>query len=308
MTLSHSLRETQRTERAWLGWPALLTRTSTRPKRSSVHATNAAAASGSSRSTARAAHLPPPFSIVFTTASSGACRRPQITTWAPSAASMPAVTSPMPVPAPVTIATCPSSVPIRSLQSPCRVNALHSFLGLVAATGSGERLPFFTQARLSAAAALRLALPPGPHRLLEMVHARGAAVQHDLAELVEHRGGRRVDQRAQQRHLDHRPLALRDRDQDRHLGPVQVVERHPVHARHLVGVERGLRRALAPHDDRRDDEARARRIVVEPPQHHVAVERHAELLVQLAQRGGLRTLPGLEPAAGQRPLPRVRAQ
>src|SRR6185312_11002578 len=69
---------------------------------------------------------------------------------------------------------------------------------------SGECFPFFTQARLSAAAALRLAqpLPPGPYRLLEMIHAGGAAVQHDLAELVEHGGGRRVDQRAQQRHLD----------------------------------------------------------------------------------------------------------
>src|SRR6185369_1248593 len=61
---------------------------------------------------------------------------------------------------------------------------------------SGECFPFFTQARLSAAAALRLAqpLPPGPYRLLEMIHAGGAAVQHDLAELVEHGGGRRVDQ------------------------------------------------------------------------------------------------------------------
>src|SRR6184192_441006 len=63
------------------------------------------------------------------------------------------------------------------------------------------------QARLSAAAALRLALPPRPHRLLEVIHTRRAAMHHDLAELVEHRGGRRVDQRAQQRHLDHGPLA-----------------------------------------------------------------------------------------------------
>ena len=115
ITLSHSCRPTQRIERAWLLCPALLISTSTRPKRSSVHATKPAAASAFSRSTARATHRPPSFSIERATASTGACRRPQITTCAPSAASIRAVTSPMPVPPPVTIATCPLSAFIATL-------------------------------------------------------------------------------------------------------------------------------------------------------------------------------------------------
>src|SRR5262249_13610631 len=152
-------------------------------KRSSVHATNAAASSEFSRSTARATQRPPSFSIDRATASTGACRRPQMTTCAPSAASIRAVTSPMPLPPPVTIATCPPSAFIASL-----------FL-------------FFPAAGVPSL--------PRPHRLLEMIDARGPAVHHDLAHLVDHGRGRRVNQRREDRQLDHRPIALGDGDQDR---------------------------------------------------------------------------------------------
>src|SRR5690349_1137413 len=205
-----------------------------------------------------------------------------MTTWAPSAAISPAVTSPMPLPAPVTIATCPSRTPIRPSDTPSLLNASHSHLyARLARRGPQPRdvlrllLPFVWSPRTAGPQprdVLRLLLP-GPHRLLEVVHAGGAAVHHHLAKLIEHRGGRRVDQRAEQRQLDHRPVTLGDRYQDRHLGPVQVLERHAIHAGDLVGVERGLGRALAPQDDRRDHEPRARRVVVEPAQDRVGADR-----------------------------------
>src|SRR6185436_19625098 len=225
-TLSHSCRPTQRIERAWLLCPALLISTSTRPKRSSVHATKPAASSDFSRSTARATHRPPSFSIERATASTGAWRRPQITTWAPSAASIRAVTSPIPLPPPVTIATCPLSA--------------------------------FIDASPSASRSL-----PRPHRLLEMIDARGPPVHDDLAHLVDHRRGRRVNERRQDRQLDDRPLALGDGDQDRHLRPLEIVERHVIHVLHLVRVRCQRPRPLTPHHDRCDDESRARRIVVQ---------------------------------------------
>src|SRR5918996_234283 len=274
MTLSHSLRPIQRIERAWLEWPALFTSTSTRPKRSSVHRANAAAASASSRSTARAAQRPPAFSIVFATPSMGACRRPHITTCAPSAASILAAHSPMPLPAPVTIATCPSST-------------LMTFL------------PYCVY-RLASAAEPASPSRPRPYRLLEVSDAGGAAVHHDLAHLVEHRRRRRVDERGENRQLDHRPVALGNRDQDRNLRPLEVVERHVVHAHDLLGVRRQCGRAPAPHHDGGDHEPRARRIVVERAQHRLAPEREPDFFVELAQGGGLGALPRLDAPAGQR--------
>src|SRR5262245_3780917 len=229
MTLSHSWRPTQRMERAWLLWPALLISTSTRPKRSSVHLTKSAAASEFSRSTARATHRPPSFSIDRATASTGACRRPQITTCAPSAASIRAVTSPIPLPPPVTIATCP----------------LSAFIATPLASKS----------------------LPRPHRLLEMIDARRSSVHDHLAHLIDHRRGRRVNERRQDRQLDDRPITLGNRDQDRHLRPLEIVQRHVIHVLHLVRVGRQRARPLAPHHDRRDDEPRARRIVVQHAEH-----------------------------------------
>ncbi len=55
------------------------------------------------------------------------------------------------------------------------------------------------------------ALAPGEDRLFEVRDPRGPAVQHHLAELVEHRPGRRVHEAAEQRQLDHRRVRLGDR-------------------------------------------------------------------------------------------------
>ena len=55
----------------------------------------------------------------------------------------------------------------------------------------------------------------------------------DLADLVNHRGRRRVDERRQHRDLDHRPVALGNRDQSRDVGLVELVERYAIHMGHL---------------------------------------------------------------------------
>src|SRR5262245_38641933 len=273
ITLSHSWRSTQRIERAWLLWPALLTSTSTRPNRSSVQVTKPAAASEFSRSTTRATHRPPSFSMERATASTGACRRPQITTCAPSAASSRAVTSPIPLPPPVTIATCPFSA--------------------------------FIDALLSSRSARSL---PRPHRLLEMINARGPSVHDHLTHLVDHRRGRRVNERRQDRQLDDGPIALGDGDQDRHLRSLEIVERHVIHVLHLVRVRRQRAGPFTPHHDGRDDEPRARRIVVQHPEHRGGLQRQPDFFLQLAQGRRLRALPGIDAPAGERPLPRVGPQ
>src|SRR5438552_4539513 len=225
-TLSHSLRPTQRIERAWLECPALLTRTSTRPQRSSVHRTKAAAASGSSRSTARAAQRPPAFSIVFATASTGAWRRPQITTWAPSAASRPAVTSPMPLPPPVTIATCPSSTGMLSpLSGPVELPPGRRDLGR-----QHTRKPPADAAGRRDEAPQRVRGRPAEGRLrgcLGMIDERKAAVAGRRQRLV------LVDRRHQAQDPQ-RLLVTAQRGQ--RAGAVELGDAHDVDRRPLAGV------------------------------------------------------------------------
>src|SRR5262245_34419746 len=165
--------------RALLEWPALLTRTSTRPWRSIVQRTTSAASAVLPTSAARLAQAPPARSTAATTSASGALRRPTITTWAPSAARIRAVARPMPVPPPVTMATWPWSDFTRASPSDPAAPGRHAS---IASRGTG-------------------ASAPGPDGLLEVVHARGPPVDDDLAHLV-HDGGRgRVDQRAEDREL-----------------------------------------------------------------------------------------------------------
>src|SRR5438552_5941316 len=96
--------------RAWLDWPALLTRMSTPPNVFTAHAPSSRASWGFVRSHVLLAAVPLSRWISATTCSSGSLRRPATATRAPSAASMRAVARPMPVPAPVTSAILPSSV------------------------------------------------------------------------------------------------------------------------------------------------------------------------------------------------------
>src|SRR5256885_5578014 len=60
----------------------------------------------------------------------------------------------------------------------------------------------------------------------------------------------------------------------------------------LVGVRRQHGIGAAPEDDRSDEEARARRIVVEQAERRVGAEREADLLRELAPRGLERRLAG----------------
>src|SRR5258705_2973215 len=265
-TASQSSCSTQRTLRRLLEWPALLTRTSTRPYWANVHSASARASAGLATSQARATARPPALAISPATASIGALRRPATTTWAPSAASISAAARPMPVPPPVMIATCPSSTP----------------MACPPARGPGSA--------------------PGPDGLFEMVHARRPAVDDHLAHLVEHGRGRRVDQGAEQGKLDHRPVALRDADEARHVRPFQIGEGHVVDLGHLRRVRHELVVGLGPHDHRGDDEARPGAVVVEHAEHGALVERQAHLFLQFAQRRALRGLARVEAAARQRPL------
>src|SRR6266851_4421760 len=149
MTASHSSCPTQRTFRALLECPALLIRMSTRPSVLTVHSTSARPCSGRETSPSRAAALPPAFAISATTSSSGALRRPDTTTYAPSAASISAVERPIPVPPPVTIAIFPVSFAIRLLSprpdglfemiDACRTAVRHDLAHLVD-DGGGRRV------------------------------------------------------------------------------------------------------------------------------------------------------------------------
>src|SRR5215813_1155370 len=257
MTASHSSWPIQRTLRALLEWPALLIRMSTRPRVSIAHSTRARPCSGRETSLSRTTALPRALAISVATTSSGARRRPDSTTCAPSAASMCAVERPMPVPAPVTMAICPASFAIRLL-SPC------------------------------------------PHGLFEMIHARRTAVAHHLAHLVDDGGGGSVDEGAQDGELDHRPIALGNADEARHVRRVQGLERNVVHARNLRGIRGERAGRLRPEDDGRDDEAGTRRIVVEDAEGRLLTKAESHLLAELAQRRRARALPRVDAAAGGR--------
>src|SRR5687768_1358163 len=86
--------------------PALLTRTSILPWRSSTSSTSAFTWSSSRMSQGYPCAV---VSQASTVSSSGSCLRPATTTVAPSALSSSAVARPRPEPPPVTTATCPSS-------------------------------------------------------------------------------------------------------------------------------------------------------------------------------------------------------
>src|SRR6266478_2517353 len=151
-------------------------------------------------------------------------------------------------------------------------------------------------------------LSPRPDGLFEMIDARRAAVRHDLAHLVDDGGGGRVDEAAEKRHLDDGPVALRDADEARHVGGVEVFERDQVHARDFRRVRRERAGVIGPEDDGRDHESRARRVVVEEPEQLVAAELEPELFVELAERRDFRGLPRVHPPTRQRPLPCMGAQ
>src|SRR5258705_1170387 len=265
MTASHSSCPTQRTLRALLECPALLIRMSTRTSSLTTPSTRARPCSGRETSPSRAMALPPAFLISATTASRGALRRPDTTTWAPSAASMRAVDRPMPVPPPVTIAIFPVSF-VMPLLSPC------------------------------------------PDGLFEMIHTGWAAVAHYLPHLIDHGGGGGVDEAAQDGQLDHRPVAFRNADEARHVRCVQHFEGHEMHSGYLRGIRSERARRFCPEDHGSDDEAGARRVVVEEAELRVAAEGETHFLLELAEGSHGRALPRIHAAAGQRPLPRVSAQ
>src|SRR5574341_181857 len=115
--------------------PALFTRTSTRPNRSTVARTRASASGTRRTSPATARASPPARAIAPVTARMGSGRRPATATRAPSRANAIAMASPMPEPPPVTRATLPPSfigrLPSTSAAAPRTTPAT----GPLAATG-----------------------------------------------------------------------------------------------------------------------------------------------------------------------------
>src|SRR6266581_2120025 len=78
-------------------------------------------------------------------------------------------------------------------------------------------------------------LSPSPNRLIEMVDARGTALERDFPELVEHGRGRRVDMTAERREeqAHDRAIRLRDRQEFRRIVPAELGQRNAVDLRHL---------------------------------------------------------------------------
>ena len=74
-----------------------------------------------------------------------------------------------------------------------------------------------------------------------MVHAGSAAVQDDLAHLIDEGGGGSVDEGAENGELDHRAVAFGDADEARHVRGVQGREGDEVNTGDLRGIrgERG---------------------------------------------------------------------
>src|SRR2546423_2986614 len=181
--------------RAWLDWPALLTRMSTPPNVFTAHAPSSRASWGFVRSHVLLAAVPLSRWISATTCSSGSLRRPATATRAPSAASMRAVARPMPVPGPVTRAILPASVfVVSSLIEGCRGSAgAPRALGAWGATSGppvlGARQPRGLRARaldlvdgLGRAGRQDLAAGGGDEHVVLDAHA-------DAAELLRHRVG-----------------------------------------------------------------------------------------------------------------------
>ena len=100
--------------------PALLTRTSSRPWRSSTSSTIRAASDSSRTSPGMAAQRSP---IAFAAASSTWARRQTMATRAPQACSSAAVARPRPVPPPVTSATCSRSSPSAKMREAVAIGA-----------------------------------------------------------------------------------------------------------------------------------------------------------------------------------------
>src|SRR5690606_14116189 len=90
---------------------------------------------------------------------------------------------------------------------------------------------------------------PGEDRLLVTGDALGRALDRHPPELQEHRPGRRVDEVAADRHLDHRAVGLRDPDEPGRVRPAQLAEAHAVHRGDLVGLGRHRRVGPAPQHD-----------------------------------------------------------
>src|SRR5262245_46065005 len=122
--------------------------------------------------------------------------------------------------------------------------------------------------------------PPRPDRLFQVSDARRSTMENHLAHLVDDGSGGRMDQVAEEGKLDHRTLALGNPDQPWHTRLVQIGEWHAVDGGDLAGIRRELARRRAPHDDRRDDEPRARRVVVERTQHGFWAQREPGLFLE----------------------------
>ncbi len=109
MTRSHSASLTSASADIRSMIPALLTSTSTPPKRSTAVATTASTTDCSLRSPVTATAMPPASLISSTTARTPSALRSAATTRSPWAAKVSAVARPMPEPAPVTMTPRPSS-------------------------------------------------------------------------------------------------------------------------------------------------------------------------------------------------------
>ncbi len=81
-----------------------------------------------------------------------------------------------------------------------------------------------------------------------------------------------------------------------------------MHARDFRRIRSERAGVIGPEDHGRDDESRARRVVIEEPEQLLHAELEPDFLVELTKGRRFRTLACVHPAARQGPLPRVSAK
>src|SRR5205823_7935786 len=103
-------------------------------------------------------------------------------------------------------------------------------------------------------------------------------------------------------------IRLRDRQEFRRIVPAELDQRDAIDSRDLRTAWPRSSLGRSPYDDRRDEVAGARGVVVEPTDDRRRQQGHAQFLGQFTQRSPLDALIRIDPPARQRQLAAMSAE